>query len=274
MHMFTPRLNSPTQGRQRPLTRTSLGMWRVMRLKLRLVSGVAVAGVAVGTLGALTGCGWLPGTTFEDDTSLTDEINSVRLDSGDGAVTLNGEKDAKKVSIHREIEYRDDKPGATHKVEDGVLVLGGCGRHCSVNYTVDLPAGLPIEGKTSNGSIALSAMDTVKVKTTNGAIELKNITGDIDVTTNNGRVRGSGLTGDRVSVETSNGDVNLNAAEPRDVRAKTSNGSIDVAVPPARYDVSTDTSNGGEDIGVDTETGADRTLDLSTSNGDITVKPR
>lgn len=236
---------------------------------VRLLGGVAAAAVAVGALG---GCGLLPGTEFEDEAVVKDEITSVRLANGDGAITLNGDRSAKRVSLSREVEYRmGSKPDASHKVEDGVLVLGGCGRHCTVNYTVDLPAGLAVEGRTSNGSITLTKMSTVKVTTSNGPIRLKDITGDVEAKTSNGRVEGSGLAGQRVSAESSNGPVNLSVTDPREVRIKSSNGRIDLAVPAGKYDVSADTSNGDKDIGVDTAERSDRSIELSTSNGDITV---
>lgn len=236
---------------------------------VRLLGGVAAAAVAVGTLG---GCGLLPGTDFEDETVVKDEITSVRLANGDGALTLNGHKDTKQTLVAREVTYRlGSKPGASHKVEDGVLVLEGCGRYCTVHYTVDLPAGLSIEGKTSNGSLTLSAMESVDVRTSNGPIRLKDITGDVEAKTSNGRVEGSGLGGKRVRVESSNGPMNLTVDDPREVRIKSSNGRIDLAVPAGKYDVSADTSNGDKDIGVDTAETSDRSIELSTSNGDITV---
>ena len=47
--------------------------------------------------------------------------------------------------MRREVENRGDKPqGATHRIENGVLILGGCGSRCSVNYTVEVPAGVPV----------------------------------------------------------------------------------------------------------------------------------
>ncbi|MFK4111750.1 hypothetical protein [Streptomyces sp. NPDC002176] len=59
--------------------------------------------------------------------------------------------------MRREVDYRGDKPqGTTHRIENGVLILGGCGNRCSVNYTVDVPAGVPVSGEVSTGSVRLS----------------------------------------------------------------------------------------------------------------------
>lgn len=241
-----------------------------MRGKLRLLSGVMLAGVG---MSALSGCWWTPQKTVENQSTTNEKITSVRLDNGSGAVTLKGEKGVRHTLVKRKVRYKGDKPGATHKVEDGVLVLKGCGNNCTVEYTVDLPAGLPVTGKTGSGAITLSAMDSVQVTTSNGRVKMKDISGDVQVKTNNGRVEGTRLAGARISAETSNGDVTLAASEPRDVRIKTSNGGIDLAVPDVTYDVSTETSNGSEDVDVDSDATSKRRIDLSTSNGSIKVRP-
>jgi DUF4097 and DUF4098 domain-containing protein YvlB len=59
------------------------------------------------------------------------------------------------------------------------------------------------------------------------------------------------------------------------VYARTQNGSIEVVVPDTDvlYRVEMDTSHGGTDNLVRTDPNSDRTIDLSTSNGSITVRP-
>ncbi|MHC0429322.1 DUF4097 family beta strand repeat-containing protein [Streptomyces sp. O3] len=233
----------------------------------------AVAG-AIG-LGA---CGVLTDKNFEDETTVskqdTAKLATVRLDNGNGRVEVRGRADTDEVSIRRHIGYRGDKPkGASHKIEDGVLVLGGCGDDCTVGYTVDLPEGLAVRGKTSNGTISLSRVGSVGVSTGNGAIELRSVTGAVDVRSDNGRVIGRGLTGAYTRVETSNGKVDLIAAKAQDVRVRTSNGSITLKVPNETYRVTTKTGNGSKEIGVATDPDATHSVDLTTSNGAISVLP-
>ncbi|MEU5009291.1 DUF4097 family beta strand repeat-containing protein [Streptomyces sp. NPDC021749] len=240
----------------------------------RALVGAAVAVVGVCGLGA---CGLLPGKTFEDDATLSKKITAVRLDTDSGGVTVRGGKGSGKngdgVSLHRSVEYHGDRPeGATHRVEDGVLVLGGCGDACSVTYTVDLPAGLPVSGETSNGAVHLSKVGAVKVTTSSGAVALDGVTGPVDVRTSNGRITGRGLSGGHLTAETSNGAIDLTPARPQDVRAKTSNGSVTVRMPKGRYAVSAHTSNGAKHIALTDDPSARYRLDLTTSNGDITAK--
>nr|WP_244994522.1 DUF4097 family beta strand repeat-containing protein [Actinomadura coerulea] len=140
-----------------------------------------------------------------------------------------------KMTLHREVKYRGDKPdGPTHQIENGVLTLRGCGSDCSVSYTVELPAGVPVSGSTSNGSITLSKV------------------GKVDVSTHSGSVRLDG------------------AAGP--VKVRTDNGEVTVTMPAGRYRVSTHTGDGDRRLGIPNDPSAEFRLDVSTSNGDITTR--
>ncbi|WP_156727616.1 DUF4097 family beta strand repeat-containing protein [Streptomyces apocyni] len=243
--------------------------------QLRVLAAVALAGAGVIGLGA---CGVVTGKTFEDERTVskadTAKITSVRIDSGNGSVELRGRDDIDGATIRRDIDYRGDKPqGASHRIEDGVLVLGGCGRDCTVRYTVELPDGLPVRGETSNGKITLSRVGAVGVSTSNGAINLKSVSGAVDVKSGNGKVTGRGLAGEYIRVHTSNGKVDLTATKAQDIRARTSNGSVTLRVPNETYRVTTKTGNGSKEIGVDTAPDAAHSLNLSTGNGAISIQP-
>ncbi|MFH8678985.1 DUF4097 family beta strand repeat-containing protein [Streptomyces lydicus] len=245
-----------------------------MHLRVRAVGAAALA--CTGVLG-ISACGLLPGKTFRDDAVVPTKITAVRLDSGSGDVTLRGGTapdggSSGTVGVHRAVTYHGHRPErATHRVEDGVLVLGGCGDGCSVDYTVALPAGLPVSGKTSNGALDLSGVGAVEVRTGSGGVELDGVTGPVDVRTTNGRITGRALSGSHIDAETTNGEIDLTAATPQSVRARTSNGSLTVRVPEARYRVSATTGSGGKDISVPDDPSGTLRLDLTTGNGDITA---
>ncbi|MFI0712803.1 DUF4097 family beta strand repeat-containing protein [Streptomyces inhibens] len=240
-----------------------------MRKRVRFIGAVAAA--VIGACG-ISACGLLPGETFKDDASVSGKITAVRLDSGSGGLTVRGGKGGGAVSVHRSVTYHGDRPeGATHRVEDGVLVLRGCGDRCSVNYTVKLPAGIPVSGETSSGDVNLSRVGTVKVTTSSGSIDLYGVAGTVDVRTTDGRISGRGLSGKHITAHTSNGAIYLTPATAQDLRAETSNGSVSVKVPRGRYQVSAQTSNGDKDIRVTNDPAAPFHLDLTTSNGDITA---
>ncbi|MFJ4692048.1 DUF4097 family beta strand repeat-containing protein [Streptomyces sp. NPDC088766] len=241
-----------------------------MRQELRRLGGLAAAALAAGGLAA---CGLVEGETFEDDSMLSGKITSVRLENGSGGVTVNGTKDTGKLTLRREIEYRGDKPhGATHRIENGVLILGGCGNRCSVSYTVDVPAGVQVSGEVSSGRIHLTKVGAVKVTTSSGRIEMNGVSGAVEVKTSNGRITGEGIKGERIQAQTSNGAIDLTPATPLDVQAKTANGDITLTLPKADYQVTADTNNGDKTIGIPDDPSGTYRLVLQSSNGDITVE--
>lgn len=237
----------------------------------RVLASVAIAAVA---LGGLSGCVLWPPTTTSDDTEYSEQITSVRIDADSGSITITGERGFDGATVRRELRYLGAAgAGDSHHVEDGTLVLEGCGRTCSVNYTVVVPAGIPVGGTTSNGPLTLNNLGGIDVRTSNGAITLSDIDGDIAARSSNGRITGSDLTGGGVEVETSNGAIELRLGTPQDIWAKTSNGRIEVSVPDGSYAVDADTSNGSEEIDIPTDPDGDHRLELHTSNGSITVRP-
>ncbi|MEV7026365.1 DUF4097 family beta strand repeat-containing protein [Kitasatospora sp. NPDC093558] len=236
----------------------------------RHVGAVVVAGAAALAVTGISGCS-LTRSSFQDDATVSDRITAVRLDTDAGNVTVEGKPGATQVSVHRSVEYAHDRPGGTTRVENGTLVLGGCGDDCSVSYTVEAPAGLPISGGASAGDVRLSRVGEVSVHTSAGGITLDDVGGPVDAHTSSGTIVGTALRGDRIEARTSNGDIRLTPGTAQDVTAKTSNGAITVTLPAAGYHVSTATSHGNIRVGVaDDPTGRYR-LDLTTSNGDITA---
>lgn len=235
---------------------------------------VAVTGALTAlAVGGLVGCNFLgPLERFSDDFTLSEEITTIDLDDASGSVTVRGHERATGVTVERTVSYRGDREiGDTHEVDDDTLELGGCGRFCSVDYTVEMPVGVDVRGRTSNGAIELTAVGVVDVRTSNGRVELEGVAGSVDVETSNGRITGRDLNGDGVRARTSNGLIDLQLGKAQDVDARTSNGAIDLTVPEATYRITTETSNGRVDVEVPDDPDGRFTLELRTSNGSITV---
>lgn len=237
----------------------------------RLLAAAVSAALAVG---ALSACSALSQKSFEDDAKVSQQVTSVRLDSSDGWVKLTATPGLRTASVHRKVNYRGDKPhGTSFRVKDGVLTLSGCGRNCGVDYDVKVPAGLPVSGGTSNGSVTLTGVGAIDVHTSNGEIAVTRPAGPVKLRTSNGNVRvtatapGSGP----IDARTSNGRLTIRTAAPQNVTAHTSNGSLTVTTPPASYRISATTSNGTKKLAyANTPSGMYR-LDLSTTNGNLTV---
>jgi Toastrack DUF4097 len=236
---------------------------------------MSVAAAVTAMVGvSLSGCVLLgPPHRLSDETTVNEEIRTIRLVDSSGAVTVHGDDDATETTIERIVTYRGEREfGETHEVDGDTLELRGCGRRCTVDYTIEVPAGVDVEGSTSNGAIELTAVGDVDVLTSNGRIELDQVAGSVDAETSNGRIVGRDLNGDGVRAKTSNGAIDLVLGEAQDVEAHTSNGAIGITVPAATYQVTAETSNGSTDIGVADDPDGRFTLDLSTSNGSITVE--
>lgn len=240
----------------------------------RMLRAAVTAAVTVLVAGALGGCAFLtPPKVFSDTTTVTDAVVTVQIVDNQGSVTVRGVEGATETTVARQVSYRGDRPeGETHEVQGDTLELRGCGRRCSVDYTIDVPAGADVRGSTSNGAIKLRNVGEVEVGTSNGRIELEDVEGRVDVETSNGRIEGEDLNGDGIRAETSNGAIDLSLGVAQDVEASTSNGSIELTVPADSYRVATETSNGGTDIGIANDPDGRYTLDLRTSNGSITVE--
>ncbi|WP_433507724.1 DUF4097 family beta strand repeat-containing protein [Pseudonocardia halophobica] len=237
-----------------------MGRWGVRTAVGVLAAAAAVAGCSVGT-----------GQTTRDRAALGGPVTEIRIDNQAGGVTVVGDGGA---SLEREVTYRGSAPsGQSHRVEGGVLVLGGCGDHCAVTYTVHVPAGLPVTGRTEAGGITLTRVGRVDVATGAGGITLDTVTGTARARTQAGTIIGRTLRDADVLAQTANGDVELTLATPGSARVETERGDITVRVPQATYRVTVHTDLGETSVRVPSEPGADHALDLRTEVGDVVVAP-
>ncbi|MFK8908289.1 DUF4097 family beta strand repeat-containing protein [Streptomyces sp. YS-3] len=226
------------------------------------------------TTGGLSACSTLgEKKTFEDDAKVHQKISAIRLDTGNGGVKVDASAGVSAPSVHRKVNYRGDRPsGTSFSVENGVLTLSGCGKHCGVDYIVKVPAGLPVTGGTSNGSVTLTDVGRVDVHTSNGELVVNKTTGPVKLRTSNGDVDVKGAKGGGIDTQTSNGEVTIQTDTPQNIRARTSSGSLTVTAPPASYQISANDSHGDKRVAFRNDPSGKYRLDLSTSNGDLTVE--
>ncbi|MFF8401766.1 DUF4097 family beta strand repeat-containing protein [Streptomyces sp. NPDC015684] len=91
--------------------------------------------------------------------------------------------------------------------------------------------------------------------------------------TSNGGVHVQDIKGGDIDTQTSNGEVTIRTATPRNIKARTTNGSLTVTTPPADYRISASTSQGAKKVAFKNDPSGKYHLDLSTTNGDLTVEP-
>ena len=140
----------------------------------------------------------------------------------------------------------------------------------TVRFTVRVPAGVSLVGKTVNGEIEATRLNgDVDLSTVNGTIEFST-TGLARASTVNGSIRGSMGRADwrdALEMSTVNGSITLTFPQglDTDFRASTVNGDINTDFPVATRRVTRRSLEG-------TIGGGGRSLSLETVNGSITLK--
>jgi hypothetical protein len=233
---------------------------------------IVVVAVGVGSTAWLCCGGWKQvGTHFDDDYSSAEAITEIRVT---GTVSLELRPSTTPgVEIHRTARYLNplhSRPGRTHRIDGGVLTLGGDSAMFSVmEYVVTLPAGVRVSGETDNGSLDLAGVSSVDVKAERGSITVSDATGDVTMRSSLGSVTGKNLRSGSIVATSSLGAVELDLAEPGNVDAETSCGAVTVNVPPGSYRVDAQTGVGGSEIGIASDPEGRYRLVLRTSLGKL-----
>lgn len=140
-----------------------------------------------------------------------------------------------------------------------------------------------IEMETSNGAINIhDIVGGVEADTSNGSMTVKNVQGEVKLDSSNGAITLDNIDG-ALSAESSNGKITINSAVTGDWDCSSSNGNIVLTVPKATdAKITADTNNGSfkgnvtwdtsdDDIGTAVLGNGKYTMELSTSNGSVTV---
>src|SRR5215469_11714369 len=174
--------------------------------------------LAAASLLAIAACGAVhPTTITTDDKTEQVAITDVHISGGSGDITVRPGNHGQ-VRIHRTIRYAGDAPsGTTFRIEGSTLFLTtNCGRHCGVDYDVQVPEGVTVTGTTDIGATDLRGATTdlqaglgdITVNLFSaGSVTARTLAGDI-------RVRVPSGTGYRIHASTGAGDTNL--AVPND----------------------------------------------------------
>ena len=104
---------------------------------------------------------------------------------------------------------------------------------------------------------------------------LADVSGPLQLSTDNGRVEATRLRSATVTADSDNGRVQLEfAAAPTTVVATSNNGRVEVVVPAdgTAYRVDAQTDSGSETIDVPTDPTSPRTITLRTDNGSVTAR--
>lgn len=191
----------------------------------------------------------------------------VEIDNNDGSIVASGLAGTVKMhSANGSIEVSDMRAtSASLSSNDGSIRVSGRAT------TADL--------RSDNGSVTASGLtaDRLTARSSDGRIRLSGRVKTADLRTDNGSIQAGGLAAERITANTSDGGISLGlTAPPENLRARSDNGSIRLWLPSGQsYAIATSTDNGGKriDPAVHQDPSSSRRIELSTSDGSITVTP-
>lgn len=223
-----------------------------------------LAGGGLGALGSLAGClaTGRSATETVTETYPIDDLTALELESVTGSITVaDSDGDA--------IEVTADKAAPTEDALESVtLVSSRNDGHLTLETNHDeMPFLFGPDPKADLEVTVPSAVRLARAETTDGDVEIRNVTGDLVAGTTNGRVDIEGVEGG-VSAETTNGGIRV-AGVSGDVDANTTNGDIDVSLTAGGGNLAAESTNG--DLAVRAPDSLDATISVSTTNGDISV---
>jgi hypothetical protein len=207
-------------------------------------------------------------------------LRRVVIDNAAGSIRVVGVEGADAVTVTARIS--DGWRATGHGVRrdgDRLVVEGSCpvfpSTWCGVRHTIEVPSGLAVVARADDGTVMLTDLAAdVEASSDNGRVELARIEGDVRASSDNGSVSATGLRSARVDARSRNGRVAVElVAPPRSVLATSHNGSVDVVVPDTDdlYRVEADTRNGAVSTPVRQDPDSDRTITVTSRDGDVTV---
>jgi Putative adhesin len=192
-------------------------------------------------------------------------LSGVSLDVGNADVEIAGGGRRAVLEVERTDQYAFGHDAVvTRTVVMGELRLRSrCPKAvphaCSSHYRLVVPDNVPVDVRTSGG--------TVRLRGYRGSARLTTRSGDIDV---------SGFCGFLLQARAESGDIDASAAcAPQQLTLRSTDGSVHTFVPPGRYQVEAESTNGGERVsGVAAVSDAPFSIQALSSSGDVVVEGR
>jgi hypothetical protein len=249
-----PSAPAPTPARARPGRRLPRSSWELLVWISALVLGAVLIALAVQ---------WIA-TSHKRVTSyaVTGSPSGVVLDVRSGNVeVLGGAASAVEVrrTEHLSFEHRSRE---RRSVTGGVLrIRSSCPTvivgTCSADYRLTVPDNVPITVNTGDGAIHLAAFR-----------------GSASVKTGSGDVTADAFCGFSLAIVTGSGNARVTTAcSPQRLSMRSDSGDLDASVPPGRYRIEADTSDGERKVsGLSASAQAPFAVQAVTGSGDVTLR--
>jgi len=202
------------------------------------------------------------------------------VSASDGAIHVTAGQ-AGRVELDTHLHYSQLSPAKPSVRMDGdrLILKDGC-RHvmnvfCVTSYDLRVPAQLALHVTTSDGAVTVSGISgDLDLHTADGGITADGASGRLQLRTSDGAVIARDLHSTTVAATTSDGRVLLSfLVDPDTVNAHTSDGSLRITVPrdDTAYQVVAATSDGSRTVDVNTNATSPRTISARTSDGPVSV---
>jgi Toastrack DUF4097 len=225
------------------------------------VSAVLVVGAAAALLIATVASSHEREVRF----AVRGSLSGVSLDVGDADVEIAGGGRREVLEVRRTDRYAFGHDAVmTRTLTMGQLRLRSrCPKAvphaCSSRYRLVVPDNVPVDVRATGGSVRLSGY--------RGSARVTTTSGDVDV---------SGFCGFSLQARAESGDIDTTAAcAPQQLVLRSTAGHVHASVPPGRYQVEAESTNGGERVsGLAAVSDAPFSIQALSSSGDVDVEGR
>ena len=192
-------------------------------------------------------------------------LSRVMLDVGDADVEIAGGGRRELMEVERTDRFAFGHDAVVSKaVALGQLRLRSrcprtVPRSCSSRFRLVVPDNVPVDVRTSGGTV-----------------RLRGYRGSARVTTRGGDIEVGGFCGFALEARAESGDITARAAcAPQRLVLRSTAGSVRASVPPGRYQVEAESTNGAEQVsGLSVTPDAPFSIQALSSSGDVAVEGR
>lgn len=229
-------------------------------------------------LGAATaGCSdFGPRSTISATYQVTQMVTQVVVRDAAGNVHVATRSGGDGISVTEARSFRGSPPASTHSVSGGTLTLTyTCpSSDCGIDYTVTVPADLPVTVDASAGDVTLTGLSgAVQVQADAGAVALTDLSGPVRVRADAGEIRGTGLGSRQATLTDSAGSVTLAfTAAPTSLAVQAKAGDVKVTVPGSESYAATATASAGQTrVTVPTSPGSSHVIRAASDAGNVSI---
>lgn len=245
-----------------------------------VVAGLAMTLVLVG-FGSLVAVNAMARQTVQEAHSYAFRGSSVSIELSVGEVHIVPSSKDDQISVRRVLTYGLRRPFVEEKIEGDKFRVrdGNCavplGSICHVRWLIEIPRSLPVDVTTDAGGIRVSGLSgPVKLTSTSGTVQASTLSGTaIQLLSHEGKVTGRDLRSDYVVATSRTGEISLTfSTHPRLVQAQSVTGAVGVVLPPEEepYRI-TARAGGSRSIPATSDPHAERSITVRSDTNDVSV---